>query len=196
MIKVGLTGGIGSGKTTVANFFSELGIPVYYADLEARRLMKSSSLIKKKLIKEFGSDAYKDGELNSSFLASIVFKDKSELAKINSIIHPEVAKDFRSWVEKQNAPYVIEESAILFENNLIDHFDYIITVTAPAEVRINRIIKRDQTSKNEVLLRMSNQWDDKKKIQLSDYVIHNIELSDTKKQVKKLHKKLLKTVDK
>ncbi len=196
MIKVGLTGGIGSGKTTVANFFSELGIPIYYADLEARRLMKSSSLIKRKLIKEFGNDAYKDGELNTSFLASIVFKDKSKLAQINSIIHPEVAKDFLSWIKKQNAPYVIEESAILFENNLIDHFDYIITVTAPADVRINRIIKRDSTSKKEVLLRMNNQWDDKKKIELSDYIIHNIELSDTKKQVKELHKTILKKIKK
>ncbi|MGB5364178.1 MAG: dephospho-CoA kinase [Aureibaculum sp.] len=196
MIKVGLTGGIGSGKTTVANFFSELGIPIYYADLEARRLMKSSSLIKRKLIKEFGNDAYKDGELNTSFLASIVFKDKSKLAQINSIIHPEVAKDFLSWIKKQNAPYVIEESAILFENNLIDHFDYIITVTAPADVRINRIIKRDSTSKKEVLLRMNNQWDDKKKIELSDYIIHNIELSDTKKQVKEVHKTILKKIKK
>lgn len=196
MIKVGLTGGIGSGKTTVANFFSELGIPIYYADLEARRLMKSSSLIKRKLIKEFGNDAYKDGELNTSFLASIVFKDKSKLTQINSIIHPEVAKDFLSWIKKQNAPYVIEESAILFENNLIDHFDYIITVTAPADVRINRIIKRDSTSKKEVLLRMNNQWDDKKKIELSDYIIHNIELSDTKKQVKELHKTILKKIKK
>jgi dephospho-CoA kinase len=196
MIKVGLTGGIGSGKTTVANFFSELGIPIYYADLEARRLMKSSSLIKRKLIKEFGNDAYKDGELNTSFLASIVFKDKSKLAQINSIIHPEVAKDFLSWIKKQNAPYVIEESAILFENNLIDHFDYIITVTAPADVRINRIIKRDNTSKKEVLLRMDNQWDDKKKIELSDYIIHNLELSDTKKQVKELHKTILKKIKK
>ena len=196
MIKVGLTGGIGSGKTTVANFFSELGIPIYYADLEARRLMKSSSLIKRKLIKEFGNDAYKDGELNTAFLASIVFKDKSKLAQINSIIHPEVAKDFLSWIKKQNAPYVIEESAILFENNLIDHFDYIITVTAPADVRINRIIKRDSTSKKEVLLRMNNQWDDKKKIELSDYIIHNIELSDTKKQVKELHKTILKKIKK
>ncbi|MGB5464223.1 MAG: dephospho-CoA kinase [Aureibaculum sp.] len=196
MIKVGLTGGIGSGKTTVANFFSELGIPIYYADLEARRLMKSSSLIKRKLIKEFGNDAYKDGELNTSFLASIVFKDKSKLTQINSIIHPEVAKDFLSWIKKQNAPYVIEESAILFENNLIDHFDYIITVTAPADVRINRIIKRDNTSKKEVLLRMNNQWDDKKKIELSDYIIHNIELSDTKKQVKELHKTILKKIKK
>ena len=196
MIKVGLTGGIGSGKTTVAKYFSELGIPIYYADLEARRLMKSSSLIKRKLIKEFGNDAYKDGELNTSFLASIVFKDKSKLAQINSIIHPEVAKDFLSWIKKQNAPYVIEESAILFENNLIDHFDYIITVTAPADVRINRIIKRDSTSKKEVLLRMNNQWDDKKKIELSDYIIHNIELSDTKKQVKELHKTILKKIKK
>ena len=192
MIKVGLTGGIGSGKTTVANFFSELGIPVYNADLEAKKIMNSSALVKKKLIKAFGKEAYIKGKLNSTFLASIVFKDKSKLDIINNIIHPEVGKDFLSWVKKQEAPYVIEESAILFENDLIGHFDYIITVTAPVEVRINRIIKRDQSSKEEILLRMSSQWDDKKKIELSDYIIHNIELNDTKRQVQKLHKKLLK----
>ena len=192
MIKVGLTGGIGSGKTTVANFFSELGIPVYNADFEAKRIMNSSALVKKKLIKAFGKEAYIKGKLNSTFLASIVFSDKSKLDIINNIIHPEVGKDFLSWVKKQEAPYVIEESAILFENDLIGHFDYIITVTAPVEVRINRIIKRDQSSKEEILLRMSSQWDDKKKIELSDYIIHNIELNDTKRQVQKLHKKLLK----
>ena len=192
MIKVGLTGGIGSGKTTVANFFSELGIPVYNADLEAKKIMNSSALVKKKLIKAFGKEAYIKGKLNSTFIASIVFSDKSKLDIINNIIHPEVGKDFLSWVKKQEAPYVIEESAILFENDLIGHFDYIITVTAPVEVRINRIIKRDQSSKEEILLRMSSQWDDKKKIELSDYIIHNIELNDTKRQVQKLHKKLLK----
>ncbi|MDH5412785.1 MAG: dephospho-CoA kinase [Flavobacteriaceae bacterium] len=196
MIKVGLTGGIGSGKTTVANFFSELGMPVYNADIEAKRIMNSSTLVKKKLIAAFGEEAYINGKLNSSFLASIVFNDKSKLEIINSIIHPEVGKDFLSWVKKQEAPYVIEESAILFENDLIGHFDYIITVTAPVEVRINRIIKRDQSSKDEILLRMSSQWDDKKKIELSDYIIHNIELNDTKKQVHKLHKKLLKKSNK
>ena len=192
MIKVGLTGGIGSGKTTVANFFSELGIPVYNADFEAKRIMNSSALVKKKLIKAFGKEAFIKGKLNAPFLASIVFSDKSKLDIINNIIHPEVGKDFLSWVKKQEAPYVIEESAILFENDLIGHFDYIITVTAPVEVRINRIIKRDQSSKEEILLRMSSQWDDKKKIELSDYIIHNIELNDTKRQVQKLHKKLLK----
>ncbi|MBT8385688.1 MAG: dephospho-CoA kinase [Bacteroidia bacterium] len=192
MIKVGLTGGIGSGKTTVADFFSQLGIPVYNADLEAKRIMNSSSLVKKKLIKAFGKESFIKGKLNSTFLASIVFSDKSKLDIINNIIHPEVGKDFLSWVKKQEAPYVIEESAILFENDLIGHFDYIITVTAPMEVRINRIIKRDQSSKDEILLRMSSQWDDQKKIELSDYIIHNIELNDTKRQVQKLHKKLLK----
>jgi dephospho-CoA kinase len=192
MIKVGLTGGIGSGKTTVANFFSELGIPVYNADLEAKKIMNSSILVKKKLIKAFGKEAYIKDKLNAPFLASIVFNDKSKLEIINNIIHPEVGKDFLSWVKKQEAPYVIEESAILFENDLIGHFDYIIMVTAPVEVRINRIIERDQSSKEEILLRMSSQWDDKKKIELSDYIIRNIELNDTKRQVQKLHKKLLK----
>jgi len=192
MIVIGLTGGIGSGKTTVANYFIALGVPVYFADNEAKKLMNSSKAIKKKLITEFGKDAYKEGKLNRPYLASIIFNDKNKLNVINSIVHPEVNKHFSSWIKKQKVSYVIQENAILFENNTALKFDYIITVTAPTKVKIDRILKRDSTTKDDVLSRMNNQWDDTKKIELSDFVIHNIDLTETENQVDQLHKKLLK----
>lgn len=192
MITVGLTGGIGSGKTTIANYFIELGVPVYFADDQAKRIMNSFKKIKKKLIAEFGKDTYKDGELNRAYLAAIVFNDKDKLEIINHIVHPEIAKHFSKWITKQKANYIIQENAILFENDTASKFDYIITVTAPVELKINRVLKRDATTKDAVLSRMDNQWDDAKKTQLSDFIIHNINLIETKKQVVKLHKKLLK----
>lgn len=192
MIVIGLTGGIGSGKTTVANYFLELEIPVYFADLEAKRLMSSSSRIKKKIIAKFGNEAYNGNTLNRAYLASIVFNNKSRLQEINAIIHPEVAKHFSTWVKKQEAPYVIQENAILFESNTVAKFDYIITVTAPIDIRIQRVIERDSTTKEAVLSRINNQWDDKKKVALSNFVINNVTLLETKKQVKDLHKKLIK----
>lgn len=192
MIKVGLTGGIGSGKTTVANYFIELGVPIYFADYEAKKLMNSSADIKNKLIREFGEKTYQNGELNRKYLASIVFNDTSKLNIINGIVHPAVANHFAEWIKKQKSNYIIQENAILFENNTSSVFDYIITVTASIDVKIERILKRDSGSKNDILSRMKNQWDDLRKIDLSDFVIHNIDLADTKKQVGQIHKKLLK----
>ena len=192
MIKVGLTGGIGSGKTTVANFFIELGVPVYFADDEAKKLMNSSIKIKNKLISEFGENTYQNGELNRKYLASIVFHDKSKLNIINSIVHPAVAKHFAKWIKKQKTSYIIQENAILFENKTDTNFDYIITVTAPIGIKIERILKRETISKKDILSRMNNQWDDAKKMGLSDFIIDNINLADTKKQVNQIHKKLLK----
>ena len=192
MIKVGLTGGIGSGKTTVANYFIELGVPVYFADYEAKKLMNSSADIKNKLILEFGEKTYQNGELNRKYLASIVFNDTNKLNIINGIVHPAVANHFAKWIKKQKSNYIIQENAIIFENTTSSIFDYIIIVTSSIEVRIERILKRDSNSKNDILSRMKNQWDDVKKIGLSDFVIHNIDLADTKKQVGQIHKKLLK----
>lgn len=192
MIKVGLTGGIGSGKTTVANYFIELGVPVYFADDEAKKLMNSSTYIKNKLIREFGEKTYQNGELNRKYLASIVFHDTSKLNIINGIVHPAVADHFAKWIKKQQSKYIIQENAILFENQTSSIFDFIITVTAPINVKIERILKRDTSSKNDILSRMKNQWDDVRKIALSDFVIDNIDLADTKKQVGQIHKKLLK----
>ena len=192
MIIVGLTGGIGSGKTTVAKQFLEIGIPVYIADEEAKRLMRRSKIIKRKLIKLFGKEAYVGEELNKPFLANIIFNDKNYLQKMNAIVHPKVARHFEKWVLKQEAPYVIKEVAILFENGGHNTCDFVITVTAPIETRIKRLLKRDTTSIGKIEAIMKNQWTDEEKVKQSHFVIENIELENTKKQVVKIHKEILK----
>ena len=192
MIIVGLTGGIGSGKTTVAKQFLEIGIPVYIADEEAKRLMRRSKIIKRKLIKLFGKEAYVGEELNKPFLANIIFNDKNYLQKMNAIVHPKVARHFEKWVLKQEAPYVIKEVAILFENGGHNTCDFVITVTAPIETRIKRLLKRDNTSYEKIEAIMKNQWTDEEKVKQSHFVIENIELENTKKQVEKIHKVILK----
>jgi len=192
MIIVGLTGGIGSGKTTVAKQFLEMGIPVYIADEEAKRLMRRSKIIRRKLIKLFGTEAYVGEELNKPFLANIIFNDKNYLQKMNAIVHPKVARHFEKWVLKQDAPYVIKEVAVLFENGGYKACDFVITVTAPIEIRIKRLLKRDNTSKEKIEAIMKNQWIDEEKVKQSHFVIENIELENTKKQVEKIHKEILK----
>ena len=176
MILVGLTGGIGSGKTTVAKEFASLGVPIYIADEEAKGLMKTSKIIRRKLTELFGKEAYLNDELNRPFLADIIFKDKSYLQKMNAIVHPKVAKHFKKWVEKQDAPYIIKEVAILFENNSYKQCDFIITVTAPMKLRIERLLERDNTSIEKIQNIMENQWSDTEKIKLSHFVIENISL--------------------
>ncbi len=192
MTIVGLTGGIGSGKTTVARQFMALGIPTYIADVEAKKLMRKSKVIKRKLIQLFGDKAYINGELNKSFIADIIFNDSSYLEKMNAIIHPRVARHFKKWTLKQITPYVIKEVAILFENGGNKQCDYVITVTAPIELRIERLLKRDHTTKSKLKAIMKNQWSDDDKVKLSDFVIDNTTLERTKKQVNKVHQEILK----
>jgi len=192
MILVGLTGGIGSGKTTVAKQFSALGVPVYIADDEAKKLMKRSKIIKRKLIQLFGKEAYIDDELNKALIANIIFNDKTYLEKMNAIIHPRVKKHFHKWALKQDSPYVIKEVAVLFENDGYKACDYVITVIAPIDLRMKRILKRDNTTKAKIMAIMKNQWTDEEKSKLSDFVIENIALDNTKNQVLKIHKQLLK----
>ncbi|MEZ4841997.1 MAG: dephospho-CoA kinase [Flavobacteriaceae bacterium] len=196
MMLVGLTGGIGSGKSTVASFFRELGIPVYTADDEAKKLMTTSKRIKTKLIKEFGEQTFVDEQLNRGYIASIVFKDAEKLAILNNIVHPEVAKHFKKWASKQNAPYVIQENAILFESNAASRFDTIITVTAPIDLRFERVLKRDDTTIKQIQSRMNNQLSDDERLQRSDFVIENIDLDTTKQQVLDIHNQLLERVKK
>lgn len=184
---IGLTGGIGSGKTTIAKMFEKLGVPVYYADDEAKKLMNTSDRIKEKLIDLFGENAYKNDVLNREFIASIIFNDKTKLNEINSIVHPEVENHFKNWTKNQTSKYVIQENAIIFENSSQNRFDHIITVTAPDDVKIQRVIKRDHTSSEKVLERMHNQLDDEFKIKNSFFVINNILLEDSKKEVKRIH---------
>ncbi|MFD2726401.1 dephospho-CoA kinase [Hyunsoonleella rubra] len=192
MTIVGLTGGIGSGKTTVAKAFEALGIPVYIADEEAKKLMHRSKVIKRKLIALFGENAYVDGKLNRPFLAEIIFNDKAILQKMNAIVHPKVKRHFEKWVAKQNAPYVIKEVAILFESEGDKQMDFVITVTAPISLRIERLLNRDNSSKEKIESIMKNQWPDDKKIALSDFVISNEDLGKTKHQVQEIHRQILK----
>lgn len=194
MVIVGLTGGIGSGKTTVAKQFLELGVPVYIADVEAKKLMNRSKVIKRKLIKLFGNEAYINDKLNKPFIANLIFSDKAYLQKMNAIVHPRVTRHFEKWTLKQNTPYLIKEVAILFENGGYKTCDYVVTVIAPKELKIKRLLKRDYTTKTKIEAIMNNQWDDEKKIPLSDFVIENIDLEQTKNQVLKIHKQILKKI--
>lgn len=194
MTIVGLTGGIGSGKTTVAGFFKELGVPVYIADVEAKKLMNTSKVLIKKIKKLFGDGAYVDNQLNKPFIAKKIFNNKDLLKQMNAIVHPKVAKHFKKWVEKQDAPYVIKEAAILFENDGYKQCNLVITVTADEVTRIERVLKRDNTTKEKIKAIMQNQWPEEKKIALSDFVITNNILEDTKTQVVKIHHQILKII--
>lgn len=189
---VGLTGGIGSGKTTVANFFKELGVPIYIADDEAQKLMLESSLLKSELISLFGPKVYENGQLNKLLISESIFKDKTTLKAINNIVHPVVAIHFNKWLGLQESPYVIKEAAIFFENGSYKSLDAIITVVAPEECKIRRIMQRDIKSKKQIKAIMNNQWSDKNKIKMSDFVIENTNLKQTKLLVKEIHEKLLK----
>lgn len=195
MVIVGLTGGIGSGKTTIAKRFKELGIPVYIADTEAKALMNRSKVIKRKLTELFGKSAYENGKLNRTYLASKIFNDKALLAKMNAIVHPKVATHFKRWLKKQDAPYIIKEVAIIFENNLESQYHYIITVVADEALRIERVIKRDDATKQKVEAIIKNQLSDEEKIKKSDFVIVNHDLETAKKQALEIHHKILQKLD-
>ena len=154
---VGLTGGIGSGKTTVAKMFMELGVPVYLADVEAKKLLAENTEVQKKVIDILGEQAYKNEEPDRAYIAEKVFKNKNLLTSLNKIIHPAVKIHFENWYASQNAPYVLKEAAILFESGSYKDCNAIITVTAPEEIRINRVILRDKTTEEAVRARMQNQ---------------------------------------
>ncbi|WP_026449825.1 dephospho-CoA kinase [Aequorivita capsosiphonis] len=190
MKRIGLTGGIGSGKTTVAKMFSKLGVPVYIADTEARKLTNSSKTIRRELTELLGEEAYLEGVLNRKFVADKIFNDKALLEAVNGIIHPKVAAHFNAWAAKQKSAYVIQEAAILFENGSYRNFDAIILVTAPKEIRIARVMARDNASSHEIEQRVSNQWSDEKKEKLADFIIENIDLEATQKRVENLHRSL------
>ncbi|MBS3993208.1 MAG: dephospho-CoA kinase [Bacteroidetes bacterium] len=192
---VGLTGGMGSGKTTVSKMFEKLGVTVYIADAEAKNIMQTDATVKSALIKNFGEKAYENNSLNTAYLAEIVFKDKQKLNIINSIVHPVVKKHFKEFLKLQTAKYLLFENAILFENGFDELCDYIVTVVAPLELRISRIQKRDGYTRSQILDRISKQWDDNQKIQKSDFVIYNDDLKILENQVNTIHSKLLKIIE-
>jgi dephospho-CoA kinase len=189
MIKVGLTGGIGSGKTTVSRVFEILGIPVYNADNTAKRLMNTDETLKKKIIEYFGKEAYREGTLNRKFLASVVFSDTGKLDVLNGLIHPLTIKDAADWINRQSGPYVIKEAALLFESGAAENLDYVIGVYAPQHIRVNRVINRDHLKAEEVMKRISRQIDEEMKMKLCDFVITNNDQKLVIPQVLELDKK-------
>lgn len=174
MIKLGITGGIGSGKSTVSEIFSICGIPVYIADIESKKLVVSSPVIQQKLTQLFGEELYTGGTLNKALLASHIFNDKNKLEAVNAIIHPEVGNDFNNWIKKHiEYPIVAHEAAILFESGFDKMMDKVVMVYTPLEIRIQRTMLRDNISREKVLERIQNQMPDEEKAKLSDYVIVN-----------------------
>ena len=185
---IGLTGGIGSGKTMVAEYIKSLGIPVYIADDEARELMASDKIIDA-VSSAFGKEIINKNKLNREKLAQLVFNNPEKLHKLNSIIHPEVKKHFDAWVEShKDSPFVFKEAAILFESGSYKYCDAIITITCPLETRLKRVMERDKTDRESVFKRIQNQWTDEQRIAKSDYVIHNLSVEATKKQVNEILK--------
>lgn len=197
MLKIGLTGGIGSGKSTVAKIFESLGIPVYYADEAARRLMNEDKEIKAELIKAFGKESYINDHLNRPYISSLVFNDKEKLDLLNFITHPATIRDANEWMQKlaetggQTPSYIIKEAALIFESGSSEFLDYVIGVYAPAPLRIKRTMDRDGVSKEEVIKRMNGQINEEMKMKLCDFVIVNDEQQLVIPQVIELHEKFL-----
>ncbi|MDP1622276.1 MAG: dephospho-CoA kinase [Bacteroidales bacterium] len=192
MLKIGLTGNIGSGKTVVSDVFSTLDIPVYHSDEESKKFLTDPS-VKNEIVKHFGYGILTNGhEINRRSLASIVFSDNRALNLLNSILHPRVKSDFRTWASLHSEkPYVIQEAAIIFESGFRPEFDYIIQVTCPKETAIERIVKRDKIDRHSMLLRMQFQMDEEEKTHLSDFVIRNDGSEMIIPQVLSIHKQLL-----
>ena len=191
MLKVGLTGGIGSGKSTVAKVFEVLGTPVYYADDAAKRLMNEDEELKQKIQQQFGETVYTAGKLNRKVLADIVFNAPEKLELLNKIVHPATLKDADIWMEQNRTAYSIKEAALIFESGAHKHLDYVIGITAPAPLRMLRTMQRDNISREEVMARMDKQLDETIKMKLCDFVIVNDEQQMLLPQVLELHEKLL-----
>jgi dephospho-CoA kinase len=192
MLKIGLTGGIGSGKSTIAHVFEILGIPVYYADEAARRLMNTDEDLKASIITHFGNEAYNREGLDRKYLASIVFGNKEKLDLLNSLTHPATFRDANEWITRQTTPYVIKEAALLFESGSADQLNFIIGVYAPQHLRVQRVMQRDNLPVEEVMKRISRQLDEEMKMRLCDFVIKNNEQELVIPQVLALHEKFSK----
>lgn len=195
MIKLGITGGIGSGKTTVCKFFENLSIPVYYSDEKAKYLMTTNENLKLKIIQAFGPNSYLAERLNTSYLSETVFHDENKLKTLNNLVHPIVIEDFLNWCDLQKAPYVILESAIIIESGLKDMFNYLLCVTTAEEEKIRRITQRDKISPEQVLLRMKNQIPDEEKIKMADFVVVSGNLERIRNEVLKIHQQIIQGIE-
>ena len=190
MRKVAITGGIGSGKSFISNKFTELGVPIYNSDVRANIIINSNITVKKLLIKNFGDDSFIDGELNKKLISKIIFNNKSKLDLINSIVHPFVYQDYKSWLLIQNASYTIYESAIIYENNSMHKFDKIIGVISDNKLKISRLLKRGMNMKSITNI-MKNQTDDLEIIKISDFLIYNNLNNNLTNEVMRIHSNML-----
>lgn len=196
MTTVGLTGGIGSGKTTIANLFAtEFAIPIYIADTKAKELIAQDTHLQQEIKALLGVEAFVEGKYNTAFVASIVFSTPEKLQALNQLIHPYVQQDFARWREEQHSPYVIKESAILFESGSYKDCDYIITVTAPLEERIRRVMLRDKIDRKTVEKRIKNQWNDENRIKLSTFVVDNRDFGRNLDKIQTIHCKIMEMID-
>lgn len=191
MLRIGLTGGIGSGKTTVARVFETLGIPVYYADDRTKHLMNTDEELKSSILKNFGTAAYNKDGLDRKYLAGIVFNNKEKLDLLNALTHPVTIRDAEQWMNRQQTPYIIKEAALLFESGAAEQLDHIIGVYAPLTTRVQRVRERDHISAEEVMKRISRQLDETIKMRLCDYVITNNEQQLVVPQVLELHHRFI-----
>ena len=192
MLKIGITGSIGAGKSTVAGIFKVLGIPVFDADATAKNILNTNSVLREQIAATFGSETYKNGLLDKKYLATLVFNNPDQLAKLNALVHPATIAAADKWASSfADRPYIIKEAALLFEAGTYVGLDYIIGVTAPVELRIARVMARDQVSREEVLSRMQHQLDDTEKMQRCDFVIDNNEASLVIPEVLALHARFI-----
>ncbi len=191
VLKIGLTGGIGSGKTTVAKIFELLNVPVYYADAASKSLYETDKELMQNIKQHFGEAIYTGNKLNRSMMAAIVFNDAQKLALLNSLVHPPTIRHAEAWMQQQTAPYIIKEAALLFESGSAAGLDYIIGIHTPTHIRLKRVMDRDGVSREEVQNRMARQIDESIKMKLCDFVIENNEQQLVIPQVLKLHEQLL-----
>lgn len=183
MIRIGITGGIGSGKTYVCQLLQKRGIPVYHCDEEAKLLMTQSPLIRERLIQLLGTEAYMGQELNKPLIAAYLFADEDHAAQVNVIVHPVVKRDFQQWTERQTAPIVAQECALLFETGFQDTVDVTVEVYAPLSLRLQRAIQRDQATPEQIQARMAQQMDEEEKRQRADICILNDGTADLEEQI-------------
>ncbi len=190
ILRIGLTGGIGSGKTTVAHIFETLGIPVYYSDDAAKRIMNENPVLQQQIIQHFGEESYINGQLNRPYLAEVIFNNDEKRTLLNSLVHPLTIDDANNWMLQKNTPYAIKEAALIFETDVWKHLDKVIGISAPYELRLQRAMQRDNISPEAVEARMAKQMNEEEKMKRCDYILYNDEQQLLIPQVIALHERL------